>query len=162
MGAGNLFIMYMGSRLPSMLIRLIGQFLGPRCTWCEEHAAVPVRHQAGDWNWVCVQCVVGTSGGPAVPVMNRGGEWSWLQDEKNCGCQPDRHANAPSNLAASAASSSRSTLDPREGVMATAPPAVHSPCRSSAARLHRQQWPSAASSGKRSEHVSHHRRHRRP
>ena len=145
MGAGNPFIMYMGSRLPSMLIRLIGQFLGPRCTWCEEHAAVPVRHQTGDWNWVCVQCVVGTSGGPAVPVMNRDGEWSWLQDEKNCGCQPDRHANAPSNLAASAASSSRSTLDPREGVMATAPrpytplaaPPLHASTASSGLQPHR-------------------------
>jgi len=49
-------------RLPMTVIRIMGQFIGIRCTLCDEKRAVPVKTNANEFNWFCIDCTLLVSG----------------------------------------------------------------------------------------------------
>ena len=58
--AGDPFALW--PRMPMTIIRNIGQFIGIRCTLCDENRAVPVKTNANEFNWFCIDCTLLVSG----------------------------------------------------------------------------------------------------
>ena len=46
------------SQFSADIVKLIRFFVGIRCVWCQEHAGQLVKKCGGEFDWICIDCVL--------------------------------------------------------------------------------------------------------
>ena len=49
-------------------LQLVGEFLGPRCTLCDERLGVLVQHADGELDWYCITCSLAVINDRTPPI----------------------------------------------------------------------------------------------